>query len=415
MFDFEYFHTLLPQSVGSKNGAVAPTITPSAAFAYEDAQEAEGIFAGEILKPLYARMGNPTNAKLESILSKIELAHSAIVTSSGMGAITMVLTAYLNSGDKVLCIGGFFGGTYALMTETMPRFGVSADFCEVDELKGIEAKLQNGISMVLLESVGNPNLKIPDIHKISALCKEYNTLLMVDNTATPLLLQPLKIGADIVIHSTTKNICGHSASLGGVALFRTVEKKDKLRDEKYKHLHKIIEKMDKNAMIAITKKRSLRDFGMTANAFGSFMTLVGLETLSIRMERICKSTEIITKGLNEKLKNITVRHPSMSSHEHHKLYKDIFPAGCGSLLTLEAKNKEEAFKFLNNTKLTTQTANIGDNRTLALHMKSTIYRDFDESSLRCLGVTDGLIRVSIGLENPEDIIDDFVQASLKMV
>ncbi len=415
MFNFEHFHTLLPQSIGSKSGAVAPTITPSAAFAYEDAQEAEGIFTGEIVKPLYARMGNPTNAKLESILCKIESAHSAIVTSSGMGAISMVLTAYLNSGDKVLCIGGFFGGTYALMTETMPRFGVSANFCEVDDLTTIETKLQNGISLVLLESVGNPNLKIPDIYKISALCKKYNTLLMVDNTATPLLLQPLKIGADIVIHSTTKNISGHSASLGGVALFRKVEKEDKLRDKKYKHLHKIIEKMDKNAMVAITKKRALRDFGMTANAFGSFMTLVGLETLSLRMERVCKSVEIIANGLNDKLENITVRHPSISSHEHHKRYKDIFSAGCGSLLTLDAKNKEEAFKLLNHTKLITQTANIGDNRTLALHMKSTIYRDFDESSLKCLGVTNGLIRVSIGLENPMDIIDDFVQASQKMV
>ncbi len=372
MIDFEHFHTLLPQSVGSKSGAIAPTITPSAAFGYENAEEAEGIFSGEVAKPLYARMGNPTNANLESILSKIEGSEGAIVTSSGMGAISMVLTAYLKSGDEVLCIGGFFGGTYALLTETMPRFGINADFCDVEEFEAIEQKLQNGVAIVLVESIGNPNLKLPDIEKIATLCNRYNTLLLVDNTATPLLLQPLKMGADIVIYSTTKNISGHSASLGGVALFRTVKEEDKLRTDKYKHLHKIIDKMGSKAMIAISKKRALRDFGMSANAFGSFLTLLGLETLSLRIERSSKSTEIIAKALDEKLENISVRHPSLSTHENHNLYKKVFPSGSGSLMSLDAGTKEKAFKLLNNTKLITQTANIGDNRTLALHMKSTI-------------------------------------------
>ncbi len=411
MINFEYFHTLLPQSVGSKSGAVAPTITPSAAFAYESAEEAEAIFSGNIAKPLYARMGNPTNAKLESILCKIEEADSAIVTSSGMGAISMVLTAFLKSGDEVLCIGGFFGGTYALMSETMPRFGVNADFCDVDDFEKIENKLKADVAMVIIESVGNPNLKVPEISKIIELCNRYNTLIMVDNTATPILLQPLKMGADIVVHSTTKNISGHSASLGGAVLFREVSKDDKLRGEKYKHLHKIVEKMGEKAMLAITKKRALRDFGMTANAYGSFITMLGCETLSLRMERISKNTQIVANKLHKKLKNISVRHPSIEEHEHHDRYKKIYPAGCGSLLTLDTGCAKSAFRLLNCTKLITQTANIGDNRTLALHMKSTIYRDFEDRDLKFLGITDGLIRVSIGLENPEDIIDDFMQAS----
>jgi len=411
MIDFEHFHTLLPQSVGSKSGAVAPIITPSAAFGYEDAEQAEGIFSGNVAKPLYARMGNPTNTQLESTLSKIEDAEGAIVTSSGMGAISMVLTAYLKSGDEVLCIGGFFGGTYALMTETMPRFGISADFCDVDDFEIIEQKLQNGVSMVLVESIGNPNLKLPDIEKITTLCNQHNTLLLVDNTATPLLLQPLKMGADILIYSTTKNISGHSASLGGIALFRAVKKEDKLKTDRYKHLHKIVDKAGSKAMIAISKKRALRDFGMTANAFGSFLTMLGLETLSLRIERVSKSSEIIAKALDEKLENISVRHPSLNTHEHHARYKESFPSGSGSLMTLDAGTKENAFKFLNHTKLITQTANIGDNRTLALHMKSTIYSDFKDDDLKVLGITDGLIRVSIGLENPQDIINDFIHAS----
>lgn len=411
MIDFEYFHTLLPQSIGSKSGAVAPTITPSAAFAYESAEEAEAIFKGDVSKPLYARMGNPTNAKLESVLCKIEDANSAIVTSSGMGAISMVLTAFLKSGDEVLCIGGFFGGTYALVNETMSRFGVASDFCDVDDFDKIKQKLKSGVAMVIFESVGNPNLKVPKIEKIITLCNKYNTLTMVDNTATPILLQPLKMGADIVVHSTTKNISGHSASLGGAALFRKVLKDDKLKDDKYKHLAEIVEKMGEKAMLAITKKRALRDFGMTASAYSSFITLLGCETLSIRMERISKNTQIIANELHKKLKNVSTRHPSIIDHEHYDRYKKIYPSGCGSLLTLDTGCSKSAFRLLNNTKLITQTANIGDNRTLALHMKSTIYRDFKESDLKFLGITDGLIRVSIGLENPEDIVNDFVQAS----
>lgn len=408
--DFDYFDTLLPQIVGSKTGAIAPTIVPSAAYGYESAQEADAIFSGEIQKPFYARMGNPTNAKLESVMSEIDGGVGAIVTSSGMGAISMVLTALLKSKDEVLCIGGFFGGTYALMKETLPRFGIKGDFCDVDDFEYIESKLQNGVAVVMVESVGNPNLKLPDLQKISDLCNNYNTILIVDNTATPLSVQPLKMGADIVVYSSTKNISGHSASLGGVALFNKVEPSGKLNHEKYSHLQNIVQKLGERAFIGICKKRSMRDFGMSANAFGSFLTLLGIETLSLRMKKVLENIEKISSILDENLPKSVVRHPSLSKHEHYQRYRSNYLMGCGSLMTLELGDQENAFKFLNATKLITQTANIGDNRTLALHMKSTIYKDFDEDALQILGITDGLVRVSVGLENPSDIANDLIEA-----
>jgi len=337
----------------------------------------------------------------------------AIATASGMGAISMVTTALLSSGDEVLCIGGFFGGTYSLINETMRRFGVESSFCAVDDYEHIEDRLKQGIKMVIIESVGNPSLRLPNIEKIIQLSNDYETILMVDNTATPLLLRPLMMGADIVVHSSTKNISGHSSALGGIAVFRAIkDEKDKLLNPKYSDVHKIVKKMKAKALIAICKKRAIRDMGMTANAFGSFMTMIGLETLSLRVERINQSVETIAHILDEKLPNgVSVNHPSLASNIDNDLYKAHFSDGCGPLLSIECGTKERAFKLLDNLKLVTQTANIGDNRTLALHMSSTIYRDFDESAKEFLGVTDGLIRVSIGLEEATTIADDFLQAS----
>ncbi len=411
--DFEHFNTLLVHNVGSRVGPIAPTITPSAAYGYQDAQEAEGIFAAEVNKPLYARVGNPTNAKLEGIVAKMEGGFGAIATSSGMGAISMVCSAFLNSGDELLCIGGFFGGTYSLVNETLARFGVTNSFCEVDDFEHIESTLKRGIKMVIFESVGNPSLTLPDVQRIIDLCNQYETIVMIDNTATPLLLRPLEMGADVSVHSSTKNMSGHSAALGGIAVFRAVkEEGDKLLNVKYADVHKIVKKMGKKAFIPICKKRAIRDFGMTANAFGSFMTMTGLETLALRVERINQSVEKVSAILDEKLpEGVSVNHPSLPSSPDNARYKSDFAQGCGPLLSIDCGTKERAFTLLNNLKLVILTANIGDNRSLALHMTSTIYSDFDEEASNFLGVHEGLIRVSIGLEDPKAIAEDFLQAA----
>jgi O-acetylhomoserine (thiol)-lyase len=410
--DFEYYNTMLVQSIADKVGPTAPTITPSASFGYKDAYQAEEIFAGSLNLPLYARVGNPTNAKLESVVSKIEEGFGAIATSSGMGALHLAVSSFLKSGDEILCVGGFFGGTYTLVNETLKRFGIKNSFCQSNDIKFIENKLKNGIKVILLESVSNPTLRLPDIGLIATLCKKYDTLLIVDNTTTPLLLKPLELGADIVIHSTTKNMSGHSAALGGIAVFRKVDiKNDKLLNEKFSDIHPMIEKYKEKSFIAICKKRALRDIGMSANAFGSFLTLLGLETLSLRIQRVNENVNTIVKALSKSIgKHIKISHPSMREHVDHEVYKKYFPNGCGPLFTIDFGNKQKAFAVLNKLKLVTLTANIGDNRTLALHMNSTIYKDFDNRTKQSMGITEGLVRVSVGIENPRDIIDDFTEA-----
>ena len=407
---FENFCTQFVQSVGKKEGAISPAITGSASFAYGDSETAEGIFDGSVKKPLYSRMGNPTSAQLENILAEMDAGVGAVVTSSGMAATTLATMSLLQSGDKIVSIGGLFGGTYSFFSETLTRFGITTSFFDVDELEAIKNAITEKTKIIFLESVGNPNMRLPDIKAIAKIASDAGVVLIVDNTITPLSVEPLKLGADIVVYSTTKIISGNASALGGAVVFRAIhEGEDKFKSSRYPEVHKFIEKMGKTALIGNAKKRALRDFGMSASAYNSYLTMLGLETLPLRMDRIIDSVEKVVKALEEN--GLHVNHPCLSSHPHHARYLNDFKNGCGTLFTIDMGTKEKAFTFLNRTKLATITANIGDSRTLALHMASTIYRDFDQETRKFLGITDGLIRVSVGLENPQDIIYDFLNSA----
>jgi len=410
MENFEEYSTYFVQEIGAKEGAVSPAITQSASFGYGDSATGEGIFDGSVKKPLYSRVGNPTGAKLENILAQMDDGIGAICTSSGMAATTLAVMSIVSAGDEIISVGGLFGGTYALFTETLARFGVSTTFFDVDELEAIEAQINENTKIVFLESVGNPNMRLPDIKAIGDICTKHGVVLIVDNTITPMSVKPLLLGADISVYSTTKIISGNASVLGGAAVFRAinVDGNDKFKTDRYKDIHKFIKKMGKMALIPNAKKRAMRDFGMSASAFSSYLTMIGLETLPLRMDRIVNSVEKVAKALNKE--GFNINHPCLATHPHHERYLNDFSQGCGTLLTIDMGSKEAAFAFLDKTKLPIITANIGDSRTLALHMGSTIYSDFDDEQKAFLGITDGLIRVSIGLENPQDIINDFIQA-----
>lgn len=411
MENFEEYSTFFVQEIGSKEGAVSPSITQSASFGYGDSETGEGIFNGSVKKPLYSRMGNPTTGKLENILAKMDDGIGAVCTSSGMAATSLAVMSIVSTGDEIISIGGLFGGTYALFNETLSRFGVKTHFFDVDELEAIEAAITDNTKIIFLESVGNPNMRLPDIRAIAAIANKHSVVLIVDNTITPMSVKPLELGADIAVYSTTKIICGNASVLGGATVFRAinVDGEDKFKTDRYADIHKFINKMGKMALIANAKKRAMRDFGMSASAFSSYLTMLGIETLPLRMDRIVSSVEKIAKALDKE--GFNINHPCLAAHPHHERYLKDFTQGCGTLFTIDMGSKEAAFSFLDKTKTPTITANIGDSRTLALHMASTIYSDFDKEQKEFLGITDGLIRVSIGLENPQDIINDFIKAS----
>jgi O-acetylhomoserine (thiol)-lyase len=410
MNHFEEYCTKFVQEVGSKEGAISPSIVSSASFAYGTPEIGEGIFDGSVKKPLYSRMGNPTTSKLEGIMASMDGGIGAVATSSGMGATALATMSLLSAGDEIVSIGGLFGGTYSYFEETLSRFGIKTHFFDVDEIEAIINAINDNTKIIFLESVGNPNMRLPDIKRIASIANTAGVALIVDNTTTPMSILPLSLGADIVVYSTTKIISGNASALGGCAVFRAInEGEDKFKTPRYSFLAKFIKGAGAMALIPNAKKRAMRDFGMSANAHSSYQTMLGLETLPLRMERIVKSVAIIAKELYAN--GLLINHPSLPLHPHHEIYLSDFKGGCGSLLTIDMGTKEKAFAFLNSTKLATITANIGDSRTLALHMASTIYRDFDEKTREFLGITDGLIRVSIGLENPQDIIEDFLNAA----
>jgi O-acetylhomoserine (thiol)-lyase len=407
---FEDFTTRIVQQVGKKEGPISPVMVNSASFGYGDSETGEGIFEGSIKKPLYARVGNPTSAQLEQVLASMDGGIGAVSASTGMGAIAMATLSLLRAGDEIISIGGLFGGTYSYFSETLTRFGITTKFFDVDELSAIEEAISTATKIIFLESVGNPNMRLPDIAKIAQIANAHGIALIVDNTTTPLSILPLSLGADIVVYSTTKIITGNASALGGAVVYRPIaEGDDKFKTERYRDIQPFIQKMGAMALIAVAKKRALRDFGMSANGFGSYLTMLGLETLPLRMDRIVTTIESVAGKLNEA--GFVVNHPCLAHHPHHERYKTQFANGCGTIFTIDLGSKEKAFEFLNRSKLITITANIGDSRTLGLHMASTIYRDFDDTTKAFLGITPGLVRISIGLESADAIIDDFISAS----
>jgi len=389
------------------DSAISTPIISSAAFSYNNSAEAEAIFSGNSPKPLYSRMGNPTTTVLENKLAQLENGVACIATSSGMGAISMVITALTQSEDEIISIGGLFGGTYSLMKQTLPRFNVNTHFFEVDEIDKIEEKINENTKIIYCESVGNPSLRLPNMKRIGEIATKHGIIFIVDNTTTPVIFKPFDYGADISVYSTTKILSGNSSALGGAAVFRAVTDGDKFHEPRYEFLKPFIKKLGEKALMGCFKKRALRDFGMSANAHSSYQTLLGLETLELRTQRINNSVEFVAKTLFEY--GINVNHPSLENSIDNKIYKEYYKDGCGSMITIDLETKEKAFKFLDSSGLLTLTANIGDSRTLGLHMGSTIFNDFTKEEKEFLGVSEGLIRLSIGLEDPKLICEDLLE------
>ena len=408
----EKYNSTLIELTSNKKGPVSTPICNSASFGFGDSATGVERFSGDLDNPQYSRMGNYTNLKLEQAFCAIEGGVRSYYLSSGMAAVSLAVMTLCKAGDEVLVVGGLFGGTYSFFSSFCAKCGIKAHFFEADDYEKIEATINSKTKLLFCESVGNPNLKLTDIPRLAEITTRNGIALIVDNTVTPLSIKPIELGADIVVYSTTKVLTGNSSALGGVTIFRGLEEKnEKFLGERYKSIvEKFLEKYPKDAL-ARSARPVMRDLGFVGNALASYLTLLGLETLALRLECIKRNVPIVAKGLQEA--GLNIRHPSLPNHEHHALYKGLYDGYVGTLLTIDCADREEAFSLLDNCKRVTITANICDNRTLGLHMASTIYKDYDDEAKSFLGITKGLVRVSIGLEAPEDIIADFVQASKK--
>lgn len=390
-----------------ETGATNTPIYLSNAYAHNSAEKLESILMGNSMGYAYTRISNPTVTAFERRIASIEGGMVATSAASGMSAIYLAITNIVETGDEIIASSGLFGGTYTLM-RNLKSFGVNVKFLNTINEETLKESITDNTKLVFAETIGNPKLDILDIDEVSKVCKEKDVILIVDSTVTtPYLLKPLEHGADIVIHSTSKYINGTSNSIGGIIVDGGSSKYSNGRFKNFKDFTKKFGKMSFTA-----KLRSIigRDLGAALSPVNAFLNLTGVETLSLRMREHCKNAIAVAEYLSENSKVVSVNYPLLKSSEYYTLAEKYYSKGASGVLTFRLGTKENAFKFVNNLKLISNLTNIGDTKTLIIHPSSTICAGNTEEEKLQMGVYDDLLRMSVGIEDIEDIKADIENA-----
>ncbi|AST58850.1 O-acetyl-L-homoserine sulfhydrylase [Thermoanaerobacterium thermosaccharolyticum] len=388
-----------------KTGASLTPIYQSTSFSHS-AEELENIFKGSEYGFTYTRINNPTIEAFERRIASLESGIGAVACSSGMAAITLALLNILKTGDEILSSSGIFGGTYELFKD-FENFGITVKFAKDNSIDAFKESITNNTKLIYIETIGNPKLDVPDIKNLSVLAHENKIPLIVDNTVTtPYLIRPIEMGADIVIHSTSKFINGHGNSIGGIIVDSGKFNWD---FNKYSMLKKF-EKYGQFAYLAKLRKGLFRNIGACMSPFNAYLNNLGLETLGIRMERLCQNAYELAVFLKEFDKVLSVNYPGLKESPFHDIAKRQFGDKFGAILTIRVGSKEKAYKMINSLKYAINITNIGDTRTLIIHPSSTILAESSDDEKKFMGVFDDLIRICVGLEDIEDLKEDFKQA-----
>ncbi|MDR1642339.1 MAG: PLP-dependent transferase [Clostridiales bacterium] len=393
-----------PAEAGS--GATLPPIHQSSAFAYDSAEKLEKVFQGKMPGFAYTRIGNPTVATFENRIASIEGAMSAVATSSGMAAVSMALLNILQSGDELISASGLFGGTLDLFHD-FEKLGIHTRYVDTVTAESVRGAFTSKTRAVFAELIGNPKLDVVDVESVGKVCSELGIPLIIDSTtATPALVRPIDLGASIVVHSSSKYISGQGNAISGVIL----DGGKFLWNGKFGALSEYLN-FGKMAFTIRLRQDTWRNFGPCMAPENAFFGILGLETLGLRMDRICDNAAKLARSL--------ARNPSISSVNYPTLgeYSDVsnrtLGGKGGGILTIRTGSRERAIGLINGLKIAKIATNIGDVRTLVIHPDSTIYLHCSLEGKVNAGVFDDLIRVSVGIEDPEDLIEDFRQAAEK--
>lgn len=392
-----------------KTGATNTPIYQSTSFCHQTAEELENIFKGSAPGFIYTRINNPTIEAFEKRIAFIENGITAIACASGMAAVLLAVMNILKSGDEIVSGSGIFGGTYSLF-QCLEEFGITTRYAKNNEIESFEECINSKTRLIFIETIGNPKLDVPDISKLSTFAHSKGLPLIVDSTVTtPYLVKPIELGADIVVHSTSKYINGSGNSIGGIIVDSGKFKWDY---EKFSAL-KDYKKFGAFIYSAKLRKGIFKDFGACISPYNAFLNSIGLETLGIRMDKLCENAAKLAGYFNQHNK-LSVNYPGLEESKYYKIAKDQFNGKFGAILTIRVGTKDKAFKLINNLRYASNLANLGDVRTLVIHPASTIYATNNEEEKEKAGVYDDLIRISVGLEDIEDIIEDFEQAIEKI-
>ncbi len=399
-------------SVDRDTGATAVPIHQTVSYAYRSAQELADVFDGKVPGYIYTRIANPTTTALEARLTLLEDGIGCIATSSGMAAIASVVMGLVKTGDQILSAAGIFGGTVSLFENTLGRFGVETVLVDVADTNNFVNAINDKTKLVFVETIGNPRMDVPDIPAIAEIAHKVNIPFIVDNTlTTPALLKPVAFGADIVIHSTSKFINGHGTAIGGAIIDTGNYDWRKGPFEDIKQLSKRVGQL---AFLAHLRNLIYRDLGGCPAPMNSFLMLQGLETLPGRMVKHCENAEKLAEFFQEHPKVSWVYYPALKKSKFRERVVRLFEGRGGGLLTFGLGDKQKAFRFIDSLKLAKNLANLGDAKTLVIHPASTIFHEFSAEEKQKMGVGEDMIRVSVGIEDFEDIKADFEQALEKV-
>lgn len=408
----------------ASTGARAVPIYQTSAYVFSDCNSAANRFALREPGDIYSRLSNPTQQALEERIAALEGGTAALALASGAAAVTYALENVLSPGDHIVAGDNLYGGSYNLIVNNLSARGIDCTICTLNDHEALERAIRPNTKVIYGETFGNPNSDVTDIDTIAEIAHRHGALLIIDNTfGTPYLMRPIEHGADVVVHSATKFIGGHGTSLGGLIV-------DAGRFDFKAHADRFptLAKPDPNyhgAVFAdaaprapfVTRARAvvLRDEGACISPFNAFLLLQGLETLSLRVERHVSNALRIVEFLSSHPKVRSVSHPSLPSHPDHELYLRYYPQGAGSIFTFEiAGGRDAAWRFADSLRLFSLLANVADAKSLVIHPASTTHSQMNDRELAEAHITQSTIRLSIGLEHVDDLIDDLSQALEKV-
>ena len=405
----------VPDATGSR--AVPIHLTTS--FVFESSDQAAALFNLERAGHVYSRISNPTNAVFEQRISALEGGIGAIATASGQAALHLAICTLMGAGSHIVASTALYGGSHNLLHYTLRRFGIETTFVNPNDLDAWRAAVRPNTKLFFGETVGNPGMDVLDITAVSAIAHDHGVPLLVDSTLTsPWLIKPFDHGADIVYHSATKFLSGHGTVVGGVVVDSgrfdwDASGKFAELSAVYAGFHNMVftEESTVGAFLLRARREGLRDFGACMSPHTAWLILQGMETLPLRMARHASNTEKVVQFLTSHPMVARVGHPMLESHVSHALAKKLLPRGAGSVFSFDLKGSRlQGQKFIEALKIFSHLANVGDCRSLVIHPASTTHFRMDDAALQAAGIGPGTIRLSIGLEDPDDLLDDLKKA-----
>jgi len=423
-YGFDTLQVHAGQEPDPATGSRAVPIYQTTSYVFDNAQHAQDLFALKESGNIYTRIMNPTTDVFEKRMAALENGAGALAVSSGSAAITYSILNIAGSGDEIVAANTLYGGTYNLFSYTLPKMGIKTRFVDPDKAENFQKEINEKTKALFIESIGNPGANIIDIEKVAGIAHKNGIPLIMDNTfGTPYLIRPIDFGADIVVHSATKFIGGHGTSIGGVIVdsgrfdWEAGKKFPGLTepDPSY-HGIKYTEALGPLAYIVKARVQLLRDTGACLSPFNSFLFLMGLETLSLRVKKHVDNTKKITEYLANSDKVSWVNYPGLKDNKYHKLSKKYFPLGAGSIFTFGINGGiPAAMKFIDSLELFSLLANVADAKSLVIHPATTTHSQLSPEEQAASGVTPDQIRISVGIEDEKDLIADIEQALNKAV